>query len=64
MQVTLYRLHRLYIGLYIGKGMCMCAYTYVHIFVCNNSKREDMNLKESKGRYVGAFEGKKGKEEI
>lgn len=48
----------------MGKGMCMCAYTYVHICVCNNSKREDMNLKESKGRYVGAFEGKKGKEEL
>lgn len=44
--------------------MCMCAYMYVHIYVGNNSKREDMNLKESKGRYVGTFEGKKGKEEI
>lgn len=44
--------------------MCMYAYTYVHIYVCNNNKREDMNLKKSKERYVGAFEGKKGREEI
>lgn len=38
----------------------MCAYTYVHIYVCNNNKREDMNLKESKERYVGVFEERKG----
>lgn len=38
------------------------ASTYINI-IAINKKKEDMNFKKSRERYMGGFEGRKGKKE-
>lgn len=47
----------------IFRNIRVYLYTYTHAII-SSEKKEPMNLKDSRERYMGGFERKKGKEEI
>lgn len=56
MQTELYKLSRLYLGMYA------CIHTYLFIYQQSIKKIEIVNLKETKEGYMVGFREKKGKE--